>query len=102
MACEKTGKNLTAVLYDLNQTFDKFFNLRVIKKEDVVDAMSPLCRFVCSFPCASEVEGLEEHFAPHPKLEGHHGITSSGLGLLSGIVVSLYTSRGVCTLCSNK
>ena len=102
VACEKTGKNLTAVLYDLNQTFDKSFNLRVIKKEDVVDAMVPLCRFVCSFPCASEIEGLEEHFAPHPEVEGHYGITSSGLGLISGIVVSLCLRRGVCGPNSKK
>ena len=75
------------VLSEVNKAFDSSFNLRVIKKEDVIEALVPLCRFVSAFPTHAEVEGYESYFTQHPNLKGQYGVSAAGLGLLTGVVV---------------
>lgn len=80
------------MLHGVNKAFDTSFNLRIIKKEDVIEALIPLCRFVSAFPTHAEIEGYESYFTPHPELEGQYGVSAAGLGLLAGVVVCAYAN----------
>ena len=53
--------------------------------------MIPLARFLCSFPSQEEIKGYENYFVAHPDndMDDCFGITSLGLKLFSGIIVSM-------------